>query len=128
MEAFRLTHQKNACTIEALGLPVGADLVVSLWGGSVPHVGAVALAIPRPSLSDPARMSATSSVLTSPGHKEDDIVKPFAEKLAAALACTVSVSAGMHWELLPAGEIETVHLLCEELAQQVIDAIRNQRT
>ena len=44
--------------------------VVVVTGGEVPHVGAVAMAAPRPSLADPARTSATASVFTYLSHKE----------------------------------------------------------
>jgi|GEM_PF-1932719 len=68
---------------------------VSLFGG-IPHVGATALAIPRPSLKDPARTSATSSVLTVTGHKDDVLARRLAESLAAGLNRVVSVTAGVH--------------------------------
>ncbi|MCF8065869.1 MAG: hypothetical protein K9K36_11540, partial [Desulfarculaceae bacterium] len=50
---------------------VGPDLVVLVTGGELPHVGAVAVAAPRPSLADPSITSATASVFTYPSHKED---------------------------------------------------------
>ena len=68
---------------------------VSLFGG-IPHVGATALAVPRPSLKDPARISATSSVLTVTGHKDDELARRLAESLAAGLNRVVTVTAGVH--------------------------------
>jgi hypothetical protein len=47
---------------------VGADLVVTIGGGSRPHVGAVAVAQPRPSLKGDGTVSATASVIALLGH------------------------------------------------------------
>lgn len=68
---------------------------VSLFGG-IPHVGTTALAIPRPSLKDPGRMSATASVLNVTGHKDDELARRLAESLAAGLNRVVAVTAGVH--------------------------------
>ena len=123
VKAHKFSVRKGTCRIEAEALLVGEDLVVSLWGGSRPHVGAVALATPRPSLKDPSRFSATSSVLTRLGHKEDEIVKRMAERLAAHLNKVVVVSAGMHWDHLAGNDVATVQTLCEELTHRVIQRI-----
>lgn len=70
-------------------------ITVSLFGG-IPHVGSTALAIPRPSLKDPSRTSATSSVLNVTGHKDDELARRLAESLAAGLNRVVAVTAGVH--------------------------------
>lgn len=95
---------------------IGPDLLVWIWGGEAPHVGAVAAAESRPSLADPARRSASSSVITYLGHKEDMLVKRVAEALAAAFGCRVVVTAGIHWDrvtpqALAAVERGTVELI-----------------
>ena len=45
-------------------LAMGKDWNVVITGGEIPHLGAVALGIPRPSLRDPAVTNATMSVMT----------------------------------------------------------------
>lgn len=72
------------------------SLAVNLVGGDVPHIGAVAISIPRPSLANPRRQSATTSVFALLGHKEDDLARPFAASLAQALGRTTVVVAGVH--------------------------------
>jgi hypothetical protein len=128
MKRISLSHGKGSFVIEAEALLIGTDIVVALWGGSVPHVGAVAMAIPRPSLQDKSVISATSSVLTSPGHKEDEIVKWFSELVSAALDGTVVVSAGIHWDNLTREDIGTIRLICEELCARLIAAARKEMT
>lgn len=71
-------------------------LAVNLVGGDWPHIGAVAISIPRPSLANPRERSATTSVFTVLGHKEDELARPVAAGLAQALQRTTVVVAGIH--------------------------------
>jgi hypothetical protein len=105
--------------IEALVQEVGEDLLVSIWGGTRPHIGAVGIAEPRPSLQDPRRWSATSSNFTFTGHKEDRLVKEVAEVIAARLRKNVVVTAGIHWDALKPRELMLVHNLARQLAHQI---------
>ncbi|MEG2174985.1 MAG: hypothetical protein RR135_05835, partial [Oscillospiraceae bacterium] len=82
--------------VEAQAFFCGRDLQVMLTGGEVPHIGAVALALPRPSLRDSAVCSASASVLCVTGHKEDDLARETALRLATACQVTVCVTAGVH--------------------------------
>jgi hypothetical protein len=94
---------------------VGADLLVCIWGGERPHIGAVAAAQPRPSLADASARSATASVITFLGHKEDGVVKSVGEALAAALDTNVVVTAGIHWDDISPEGIAAVNKGCREL-------------
>ena len=94
--------------LDACARWIGTDLLVAIWGGDRPHIGAVALAQPRPSLRDPAAVSATASVLCVVGHKEDEVVKKASECLAAALNTRVTVAAGIHWDNLDEGAVRSV--------------------
>jgi len=77
-------------------LRMGDDLCLTLSGGEQEHIGAVAAAQPRPSLADPARTSATASVITLPGHKEDMLARELSLKVAGALNVVVCVACGIH--------------------------------
>ena len=77
-------------------LRMGEDLCLTLSGGEQEHIGAVAVAQPRPSLADPARTSATASVITLLGHKEDVLVRELSLKVAGALNITACVVCGIH--------------------------------
>ncbi len=94
--------------LEATAVWIGPDLLVYIWGGEAPHIGAVAMAQPRPSLADPSVTSSTASVFTYLGHKEDLLAKQTAEALSAALQAKVVVTAGIHWDGLDQAGIETV--------------------
>jgi gallate decarboxylase subunit D len=123
MKPFSVSVKKGRLRLEARSQEVGEDLVVVLWGGSRPHVGAVALALTRPSLKNKRKQSATASVLTVLGHKEDQTVKTVAEGLAAALKRNVVVTAGLHWDRLTEAEIGVVTALTERLAHKITERV-----
>ncbi len=109
--------------LEAQACWVGPDLVVLVTGGEVPHVGAVAMAAPRPSLADPARTSATASVFTYPSHKEDRLAQATAELLSARLETRVVVTAGCHWDNLDPAGIKQVSANGARLIQLLLEAL-----
>jgi phage gp45-like len=100
--------QEGSFDLTASVTKAGQDVVVVIFGGERPHIGAVALADPRPSLRDPEKTSATASVLCLTGHKEDAIVKSASERLAAAAHHPVVVTAGMHWNNLKESDISQI--------------------
>lgn len=110
--------------IRAEALWIGPDLLVYIWGGEAPHIGAVAMAQPRPSLADSEKTSSTASVFTYVGHKEDDLAKWAAEKISAALEAKVVLTAGIHWDDLDQAGIKSVLANSEQLVQLLIDQLR----
>jgi hypothetical protein len=105
---------------------VGQDLLVSIWGGTRPHIGAIGIAIPRPSLKNPKKRSATSSNFTFLGHKEDVMVKEISEKLASRLRRNVVVTAGIHWDRITSNEIKILQNLTKRLSDQILRRFREQ--
>ena len=113
--------------LTAQALWVGPDLVVLVTGGELPHVGAVAVAAPRPSLADPSITSATASVFTYPSHKEDRLAQATAELLSAKLETRVVVTAGCHWDNLDTEGITHVSANGRRLCLMLLDALLAQR-
>jgi len=109
--------------IEAVLQRMGNDYLVSVWGGAA-HIGAVAMAQSRPSLADSGRLSASASVFCYLGHKEDDLAKKVAERLAAALGAKVVVVAGIHWDNLKPQGIEQIVKNVFALVDRVIQRER----
>lgn len=97
---------KNA--VECIGIFAEKGIVLCVFGGEQPHIGAVALAIPRPSLKDQTKLSATSSILTVVGHKEDELVKSLSEETARKLNLTTVVVAGLHVEKASGQDIKSL--------------------
>ena len=109
--------------LEASIQRIGPDLLVAIWGGERPHIGAVAVAQPRPSLRDPQSTSATASVFCLVGHKEDELAKAASEILASVLNTTVVVTAGIHWDDLSAEGIQTVVKNSEILIDLILERL-----
>ena len=119
MRRFDLSSGAGRYQIYATATLIGDDLLVAIWGGTKPHIGAVTVALPRPSIADPRITSSTSSVFTLLGHKEDKVVKMVSEHLSARLEKNVVVTAGIHWDHLPEEAIQEIVQNCRELADEI---------
>ena len=127
MKKFVVSISKGKFKLHAYIQRIGHDLLVSIWGGTKPHIGAVGMAIPRPSLRDPKKWSATSSNFTFVGHKEDALVKGISEKLATELRKNVVVVAGIHWDDLTAQEIEIIEDLTQKMSDQILKKLKKKK-
>jgi len=121
MKKFELSTSSGEYPIYSLSVLLGDDLLSCLWGGTKPHIGAIALAVPRPSLADESATSSTVSVLTMLGHKEDGLVKAVADRLSARLNKNVVVTAGIHWDHLDEDAIREIEQSCALLAEMIGD-------
>jgi len=125
MEFIIDTHE-GEYDISASVRLIGPDVLVAIWGGEKPHIGAVAMSQPRPSLKDPAVTSSTASVFAYVGHKEDELAKAAAEILAATLKTNVVVTAGIHWDNLPPEGIQRVIKNSNLLVEMILEKIANE--
>ena len=128
---FTLQTEEDAYNLSASVRLIGEDVLVAIWGGEKPHIGAVAVAQPRPSLRDPAVTSSSASVICLVGHKEDELAKAAAEILAAALETQVVVTAGIHWDNLAPEAIRQVvensEILVDMILQRCIEEFPSQK-
>jgi hypothetical protein len=120
---FTIRTQKEAYNLEAHVMLIGEDILVAIWGGERPHIGAVAVAQPRPSLRDKRQRSATASVFCYVGHKDDVIAKEAAEKISSTLDTNVTVAAGIHWDDIDEAGITYVMEHSRELVEMIIERI-----
>jgi hypothetical protein len=98
VEEKRVSVGEGKFTVNLAATITRNGIIVIILGGERPHIGAIALSIPRPSLADSSRLSATTSVLTLTGHKDDEVARPAAEKLATELNQIVVAVVGLHVE------------------------------
>lgn len=117
---WHATSGEGKYRAEARGIFIGNDLMVAIYGGTTPHIGAVAIAIPRPSLRDPNSTSATSSVFTLTGHKDDVIARREAEELASCLNCVVVVVAGFHIDQATDRDIQRLDAASSECIRSLL--------
>ena len=85
-----------------------SGLNIYLGGGEEPHIGTVAVSIPRPSLTGDGSTSCTTSVFNLISHKDDVLAIPLAEELSRQLNQVVVVTAGMHIEKATTEEITRI--------------------
>ena len=109
--------------VKAVAVICGRDINICFGGGDTFHIGACALAVPRPSLSDSTKISASASVLCVTSHKEDEIARSAALKLAAKFNTRVSVSCGLHIDNATPQDIEVLYknymLVLEKLDKEL---------
>ena len=106
--------------IEAILIDSGRDLTLWIGGGTSPHVGAIALGIPRPSLEDPDITSASVSVLCLIGHKEDEWAKKIAHRLAVEFNQPIVVTLGIHIDNITQAEMELIRESFDTVVERVI--------
>lgn len=116
---YDLELSAKGVTVKLNAAFVGKDLLVWLTGGQA-HIGAVALATPRPSLKDGEKISADASVMAVSGHKEDLLARKIALALAAKLNIPVCVTAGLHWDAATPTRIETATELSGRLTKALL--------
>ncbi|MDR0645171.1 MAG: hypothetical protein LBG05_09785 [Treponema sp.] len=97
----------------------GDDISLAISGGDRPHIGAAALAVSRPSLSDKTKLSATVSSICVTGHKDDELARNSANKLAAKYNCVVVVSIGLHIDNASRDDIGHLYENFSRLMEQV---------
>jgi len=120
---FVVKTSEGEYELEASLRLIGQDLLVAIWGGEKPHIGAVSAAQPRPSLRDPKVTSATASVICFPAHKEDELAKAVSEILASVLNTRVVVTAGIHWDNISEEGIQKIIRNSEILVGLIMDKI-----
>lgn len=91
-----MTIGKDKHQISLNKIDCGKDVSVTIYGGDKPHIGAVAVAVPRESLTGDGSISSSASVICIAGHKEDELARKIALKISAAWNCVATVSVGIH--------------------------------
>lgn len=99
---------------------VGGDLTVLCTGGSRPHLGGCAMAVPY---RRPGGCSAAVSSLAAPGHQDAVLAGAAAGRLCRRLGCTVLVQCGIHYDNLAPEALQELQArvldLCDQLGGPV---------
>jgi len=104
-------------------MEVGDDFIFVLTGGDAPHIGAIAVGIPRPSLADPSVTGASVSVFVLTGHKDDELAKPLAMEAARMLGRVVVAVVGIHVNAASQQEIAEIIRVGLELGQEALHSL-----
>jgi len=124
MKNFKVEISGEGFKIYGFVQKLGKDLLISIWGGPQPHIGAVGMATPRPSLKNAKRWSATSSNFTFLNHKEDLLVKKVSERIASRTQAHVVVTAGLHWDNLSLREITLIERLASKIGDLILKKLK----
>lgn len=118
---YELSVEKGRIKANLKALVVGNDICVIVSGGDSPHIGAVALSIPRPGLKDPDSTSASTSVLTLTGHKDDELARLVSRELASKLNRNVITTCGIHLDDIEPKEINDVINIIMESVKTLVN-------
>jgi len=114
MERTQLTARDGRIDVTLAARQVGDDWLVEITGGHV-HIGAAALAT-----FDPTHARASASVVSAPGHREEQIALDAARAISRHTRGTTVAVAGLHYPDVTAEEIATARRLCQELVERLL--------
>ena len=102
---------------------IGDDLIISVWGGTKPHIGSISVSVPRPGLKDSTSMSSTSSVINLIGHKDEVVARKFSEQLATKFNRNAIATAGIHIDDITENQINIIMQNITDLCLDVINKL-----
>jgi hypothetical protein len=112
---FQLRRKVSRIEIILEAKKIGDDYMLTLTGGRE-HIGAVAVG-----LYDEKSQRASSSVLTLPGHREEQLALQGARQVSRATMKTTVFVAGIHQDNISPGEIKDIVSTAEEMIQNFIN-------
>lgn len=106
---------------------IGDDLMISVWGGTKPHIGSISVSVPRPGLKDKTIMSSTSSVINLIGHKDEVVARKFSEQLSAKFNRNAIATAGIHIDDITENQMDiimqNITVLCLDIINKLEEII-----
>lgn len=106
---FKITKKVSRIEITLEVKQLGEDYLLTLTGGKE-HAGAVAVG-----LFDEKSGRASSSVITLPGHREEQLALDSAKRVSRATGKTSVVIAGIHVDNITPEEIKEIVSSAEEM-------------
>ena len=113
--------EESGCQIVLDATFIGEDILVAIYGGDQAHIGAVAISTPRKSLQDGEKTSSSTSVFVYPGHKEDDLAKNAAGKMAKILNKKIVLTCGIHLDAITASDIQRILKSVDCLVDEAVE-------
>lgn len=98
---------------------MGDGLCVNIYGGDKAHIGSVAIAEPRPSLTGDGSISATVSIYNCVGHKDGEVAGAVAEALASRLNRRTVVVCGIHYDVVSPELFKAIRALTEQIIDEL---------
>ncbi len=109
LEVFRSSAGEGRVKVQAVILDVEASTLIWVLGGDKPHIGAVAVAQARPSLTGKG-ISCNISLISLLGHKEEELAVELAKIAFSKLKKDLAVAVGLHVDNATKEDIEALKL------------------
>ena len=117
---FWITRNVGSIEIVLNAKKVGNDYLVTLTGGR-DHVGAVAIGF-----FDEKSQRASSSVITIPGHREEQLALKSAKQVSIATKKTTIFIAGIHKDNINNEDIKNIVSVACEMVEDLITYVKRQ--
>ena len=113
MKKFSLTRELMGAALTAYAVRLPEGLHVGLYGGTLPHIGAV-------SVVDPQGDVATQQF---PTHKDGVVSEQWAKVLSEAGYRPAVIAAGIHYDGLSREQIDRVVAVTNEMLTELLDML-----
>ncbi|MHB9094074.1 MAG: prenylated flavin chaperone LpdD [Eubacteriales bacterium] len=123
-EEIQVSYGEGRYQIHISSIITGSGISVTITGGEKPHVGGVAMSVPRKSLAGD-KISCDTWVCPVPGHKDTEVAVPVAELICLETGNTVAVVAGIHIDRAEEREIQKLVENSLEAASLLIKQIKS---
>lgn len=110
MRRFELTGELLGRTVTAEVLCLEGGIHVSIYGGDLPHIGAVSVVSP----------DGVCSTVEFPGHRDGAVSERWAKALSSAGYCPAVVEAGIHYDNLSRQGIADVLSLTDKMLDDTL--------
>ncbi len=122
-EEIKVSYGEGRYRIQISSVITAEGISMTITGGEKPHVGGVAVSVPRGSLAGD-KTSCDTWICPVPGHKDTEVAAPIAEMVSIRTGQTTVVVAGIHIDRAAEREIGTLLKHSREAAKLFIEQIR----
>lgn len=122
-EEIVFTCGEGRLSIQIQAILTGDGVAVFLTGGEKPHVGGVAMSVPRHPRTASGQRPQTW-VTPRSGHRDSDVATLVAEQLCRETGCCAAVIAGIHIDRASRQEIDALVQNSLEAARLLADRIK----
>ncbi|PKM80229.1 MAG: hypothetical protein CVU89_14685 [Firmicutes bacterium HGW-Firmicutes-14] len=92
---IKVSYGEGRSRIDLVSVITSDGLSLTITGGEKPHVGGVAVSVPRKSLSSD-EISCDTWISPVPGHKDTEVAGPVSAMICRETGQTTAVVAGIH--------------------------------
>ncbi len=115
MKQFTLKRELMGATLTVQAVLLPSGLQIGLYGGTLPHIGAVSVADPQ----------GTIHTQQFPAHQDGVVSERWVKALSEAGYLPAVVVAGIHYDNLTCGQIAEVLALTDDMLDELLNTLGN---